>query len=94
MDALLRSLVEYAALAPSGHNTQPWRFRLRGGGAELLADRTRALPVVDPDDRELVISCGAALGVMSQGELHSLALSIFLPGVTLAESSFPFHLHR
>jgi hypothetical protein len=28
---------------------------------ELYADRSRALPVVDPDDRELTISCGAAL---------------------------------
>jgi hypothetical protein len=28
---------------------------------ELYADRTRALAVVDPDDRELTISCGAAL---------------------------------
>jgi hypothetical protein len=27
----------------------------------IRADRTRALPVVDPQDRELVISCGAAL---------------------------------
>lgn len=31
---------------------------------ELFADRARALAVVDPDDRELVISCGAALGTM------------------------------
>jgi hypothetical protein len=27
----------------------------------MYADRTRALPVVDPEDRELTISCGAAL---------------------------------
>jgi hypothetical protein len=26
-----------------------------------LADRTRALPVTDPEDRELTISCGCAL---------------------------------
>lgn len=31
-----------------------------------------------------------ALGVMSQGELHSLALSLFLPRATLAESPFRF----
>lgn len=29
---------------------------------DVLADRSRALPVVDPDDRELTISCGAAVG--------------------------------
>ncbi|PWS37878.1 nitroreductase [Falsiroseomonas bella] len=59
----LRFLLAYAVLAPSGHNTQPWRFRLRDDATlEMLADRSRALPVVDPDDRELTISCGAALG--------------------------------
>ncbi len=33
---------------------------------------------------------GVALGVMSQGELHALALSLFLPRVTLDESPFRF----
>jgi recombinational DNA repair ATPase RecF len=32
----------------------------------------------------------AALGVMSQGELHALALSLFLPRATLPESPFRF----
>ena len=33
---------------------------------------------------------GAALGVMSQGELHALALSLFLPRATLEVSPFRF----
>src|SRR5262249_54929404 len=33
---------------------------------------------------------GAALGVMSQGELHALALSLFVPRATLPESPFRF----
>ena len=33
---------------------------------------------------------GAALGVMSQGELHSLALALFLPRATLDASPFRF----
>jgi nitroreductase len=53
--------VRYAILAPSGHNTQPWLFEVHDESLNLLADRTRALPVIDPDDRELIISCGAAL---------------------------------
>ncbi len=57
----LRFLLNYAVLAPSSHNTQPWLFRLSGEEVSLLADRRRALPVADPEDRELVISCGAAL---------------------------------
>lgn len=31
-----------------------------------------------------------ALGVMSQGELHALALALFLPRATMAESPFRF----
>jgi hypothetical protein len=54
-------LLHYATLAPSGHNTQPWLFAIDSDAVELHADRTRALAVVDPEDRELVISCGAAL---------------------------------
>lgn len=57
----LKFLVRYAILAPSGHNTQPWLFKLSGNTLELYADRTRCLPIVDPADRELVISCGCAL---------------------------------
>src|SRR6516225_2582864 len=57
----LRFALRYAVLAPSSHNTQPWLFRIEGDHVDVLADRSRALPVVDPDDRELVISCGAAL---------------------------------
>lgn len=57
-------LLGYAILAPSGHNTQPWHFRLKGTGVEVRADRRRALPVVDPQDRELAISCGAAVGTL------------------------------
>lgn len=57
----LESLIRAAALAPSSHNTQPWLFRLTDHHIDILADRTRALPVNDPHDRELTISCGCAL---------------------------------
>lgn len=57
----LRELVRLATLAPSGHNAQPWKFRLAPGRVEIYPDRTRHLPAVDPDDRELWISLGSAL---------------------------------
>jgi hypothetical protein len=79
--AQLRFLVRYAILAPSGHNTQPWLFRVRGGQLDLLADRTRALPVVDPHDRALVISCGAALANLLVAAKHF--------GLELAVESLP-----
>lgn len=57
----LRFLLGYAVLAPSLHNAQPWLFRIVDDHLEVLADRTRALPVVDPHDRVLTIGCACAL---------------------------------
>lgn len=57
----LAHLARYAILAPSNHNTQPWRFRISGNCLDLFADRTHSLRVIDPRDRQLIISCGAAL---------------------------------
>lgn len=64
-------LIATAARAPSVHNTQPWRFRIRPYALELHADPARKLRV-DPMGREMLISCGAALfglrlGVQSLG---------------------------
>jgi len=53
--------VRYATLAPSGHNTQPWKFSLNEHSIRIFSDFTRRLPVVDPDNRELYISLGCAL---------------------------------
>lgn len=50
-----------AGRAPSLHNAQPWLFRVEPDVIELHADPHRRLPVVDPDDREQRIACGAAL---------------------------------
>src|SRR6266545_4288696 len=69
----IRSVVEAAVWAPSVHNTQPWWFgsageeRVSSGGwtmnrrISLHADVDRRLDVADPDGREMLISCGAAL---------------------------------
>jgi nitroreductase len=55
----LRFALRYAILAPSGHNGQPWCFHIDRGVLQVRADRTRALPTIDPHDRELLISCAA-----------------------------------
>lgn len=60
-EALIKALINKAILAPSSHNTQPWIFEVAEGSIRLFADSSRALPVNDPDNRELIISCGCAL---------------------------------
>lgn len=57
----LRRAAVRATLAPSVHNTQPWRLRLTSGQLEIYADRSRQLSVLDPTSRQLLISCGCAV---------------------------------
>ncbi|HWO68545.1 MAG TPA: nitroreductase [Umezawaea sp.] len=57
----VRGVLEAASLAPSIHNSQPWRFALHTDRIELRFDPHRRLPATDPDSRELRLSCGAAL---------------------------------
>lgn len=58
--AVRRELVRCATLAPSSHNTQCWKFRIGEHGIDILADRSRRCPVVDPDDHHLYVSLGCA----------------------------------
>ncbi len=57
----LIAAVDLARLAPSVHNTQPWRFRVDGGALTLSRDPARRLEVLDPTGRQQVVSCGTAL---------------------------------
>ena len=66
----LSFLIRYAILAPSSHNRQPWSFRVTADGIEVYADYSRRLPVVDPDDRELVMSVGAAITNLRVAAAH------------------------
>lgn len=50
-----------ATRAPSVHNSQPWRWRVGEDSLQLHADPSLHLRHTDPDSRDLMISCGAAL---------------------------------
>ncbi|MEA2766060.1 MAG: hypothetical protein QOK07_2464, partial [Gemmatimonadaceae bacterium] len=60
-DEQMRFLLRYTVLAPSNRNSQPWEFRITTDALDVFADYSRRLPVIDPDDRELVMSVGAAI---------------------------------
>ena len=57
----LQAAVARATLAPSVHNTQPWRFVLSSGGLDCRVDPSRQLAVLDPTARQLYLSVGSAL---------------------------------
>src|SRR5689334_15718765 len=73
--------VERALRAPSVHNTQPWRWRITDDAVELHADWNRHLVATDPDRRDLVLSCGAAL--------HHLLVALAAQGVPARVERFP-----
>ena len=58
-------LIRYATLAPNGHNSQPWRFRIGDRRIDILPDFARRTAVVDPDDHHLFVSLGAAAETLS-----------------------------
>ena len=71
-DTLLETL-DLARLAPSIHNSQPWRWRVEPRAVRLYADLRRWLPVTDQDGRDLMLSCGAAL--------HHLRVALAASGI-------------
>jgi nitroreductase len=73
--------VERALRAPSVHNTQPWLWRIGSGVVELHADWTRHLPATDPDRRDVLLSCGAAL--------HHLQVALAARGIAVHVNRLP-----
>src|SRR6476660_3864087 len=57
----IRSALMLAGRAPSVHNTQPWIWRVGTHSLHLYANRELNLPHTDPDARDFMLSCGAAL---------------------------------
>lgn len=73
-------LIRIATLAPSGHNTQPWRFTVTKTGVIIRPDFSRRTSVVDPDDHHLFVSLGCAaenllIAAATAGRLGSLDFS-------------------
>lgn len=57
----LEFLVRFAVLAPSSHNSQPWKFRIEPSAIIVEPEPARSLPASDADDRQLYISLGCAI---------------------------------
>ena len=77
-------LITTAGMAPSLHNSQPWRFLIDADRIELHADPERALPTADPYGVEQRIGCGAALLNLRLGLLgHGIRADVTIaPDIT------------
>ena len=49
-------LLNFAILAPSGHNSQPWNFSVSGNSISIFVDEKRSLSESDPFDSNTVTS--------------------------------------
>ena len=56
----IEDIVAYGLLAPSSHNTQPWKFVVEKNVIKILPDYGRSLPYSDRFNRELFRSIGCA----------------------------------
>jgi hypothetical protein len=56
-----RDLLRLAVLAPSSHNSQPWRFTVEDNLIRLSLDPARRLKKSDSNDRQAIISIGCAM---------------------------------
>ena len=66
-----RRMLYLASLAPSGHNTQPWTVRLLGPYHWVIGNDPRGwLPMVDPTQRETMLSLGAFAQSLEYAAAH------------------------
>ncbi|MBX2957049.1 MAG: hypothetical protein KF846_12880 [Cyclobacteriaceae bacterium] len=72
-------IIEDAIKAPSGHNTQPWKFEVDEMRIIIKPDFARSLKVVDADNHALFISLGCAL----ENLILSAKAHRFNPSVTM-----------
>lgn len=58
----IKFILKFAVLAPSGHNSQPWEFKISNDILEIYSNKNRSLEESDPEHRQLMIALGCMLG--------------------------------
>lgn len=57
----IKFLLQYAVLAPSTHNSQPWLFKIGESSVKIYFDPSKQIIEADPIGRDLYISFGCCL---------------------------------
>ncbi len=61
LPAQLKFLLQFAVLAPSTHNSQPWQFKIEDNKIYIFPNFDKALSVGDKENHFLFLSLGCAL---------------------------------
>ncbi len=70
-------LLNYAVLAPSSHNSQPWQFAVSDRIITIYRNPAIELPVADGDGRLLYIALGAALeNIIVAGDYFGMRFTV------------------
>lgn len=101
----IRFLLNFAALAPSSHNSQPWRFEADEKEIKIFLEPARRLLYSDKNDRQAHISLGCAItNIIMAANYYGLSCSIqycsdksdeyLAAKITLTESFAPDALNK
>lgn len=86
----LKFLLEFARIAPSSHNTQPWLFEVTNSSITISPNLSRKLPIGDPNNRQLFLSLGAVVAnILLAADGYGLTVS---RSDNLSKSHYSIHL--
>lgn len=61
LEEKIKFVLQYAILAPSTHNSQPWLFKIENNSCQIYIDPSVSIKEADPLGRDLYISLGCFL---------------------------------
>ncbi len=87
----LKFLLNFAVLAPSGHNSQPWEFSIvNDATVDIFINKERSLKKGDPQGRLLLMSFGCLIeNLLIAGDFFRVK-----PTINYFPSSNPLHVAR
>jgi len=94
----IKFLLNFAVLAPSSHNSQPWRFEVNDKEIKIFLEPSRRLLYSDKNDRQAHISLGCAItNIITAADYYGFSCSVdyqndktseyFAAKITFIESS-------
>jgi nitroreductase len=84
MEEKIFFILRYGILAPSGHNSQPWNFKITDNSILLTSNKNRSLSKSDPDKKILTLSFGCLLeNVIITARYFGYSTSVEFQGDTI-----------